>query len=217
MSPVRREHLPDKHVADVFAGWHLAARAAIAIPYRELHEIADAGYTMDELWDCKPVSWAAARPEGEEAIMTNSPLPTPTSSASFTISGLPAICAIRRGFFAPRRRSEQSAPAQRHRRDACRRTSRKGKPNGSSTSNHLPSGRIAPICAPVPAQITSPPTYFTWQPPVARGLVASMANVFFSVERLLPGASAGERAKGTDSPASACRSTLAKFGPSSRL
>src|SRR3954454_20444323 len=64
---------------------------------------------------------------------------------------------------------------------------RKGKANGSSTSNHLPSGRTAPIGEPVPAQITSPPTYFTWQPPVARGLVASTANVLLSVERLSPG------------------------------
>src|SRR3954468_9029715 len=88
-----------------------------------------------------------------------------------------------------------------------------GKPNGSSTSNHLPSGRIAPICAPVPAQITSPSTYFTWQPPVARGLVASTANVFFSVERSLAGPSVGEPAKETVSPESACRPTPANSGP----
>ena len=83
-------------------------------------------------------------------------------------------------------------PPVRHRRSltgCALNDSRKGKANGSSTSNHLPSGRTAPIGEPVPAQITSPPTYFTWQPPVARGLVASTANVLFSVERLSPGAS----------------------------
>jgi hypothetical protein len=104
-----------------------------------------------------------------------------------------------------------------HRRDARWSTSWNGKPNGSSRSNHLPSGRIAPICVPVLAQITSPSRYFTWQPPVARGLVASTANVFLSVERLSTGASAGEPAKDMVWAVSACRSTLANFGPSSWL
>ena len=51
----------------------------------------------------------------------------------------------------------------------------------------------------------------------ARGLVASTANVFFSVEGSLAGPSVGEPAKETVSPESACRPTPANSGPSSRL